>query len=324
MTELQIGLAAIGAVVVLGVLAYNRLQERRARRAAERAFGGPRPDALMGEGSGEPARTRAAPASAAAPPDPLLDYVVEIRAEGPAAAARLGERWAALERRHAPRALLARAHEGDGLWRAGLQLVSRQGTVSEAELIEFRAAAEDLAAAAGATAIAPEMRPALEAARALDALCAETDIQVVLHVVAPPEGAFTGTKLRAAAEASGLALEPDGRFALRNDDSLVLYTLAARDGTPFAAEAMRSAAPRALSLALEVPRAPETRRTFESMARLAQHLAALLGGTVVDDNDNLLDERALGAIAAQLEAVRARLEAAGITPGSPTALRLFS
>ena len=38
MSELQIGLLAIGALVVAGVLIYNRVQERRARQAAERTF----------------------------------------------------------------------------------------------------------------------------------------------------------------------------------------------------------------------------------------------------------------------------------------------
>jgi hypothetical protein len=44
----------------------------------------------------------------------------------------------------------------------------------------------------------------------------------------------------------------------------------------------------------------------------------------VDDNGSPLDERAVAAIAQQLDAVRARLEARGIPPGSPAALRLYS
>ena len=50
----------------------------------------------------------------------------------------------------------------------------------------------------------------------------------------------------------------------------------------------------------------------------------VLGGNIVDDNGLALDERALSGIASQLDAVRAKLEARGVTPGSPTALRLFS
>ena len=87
---------------------------------------------------------------------------------------------------------------------------------------------------------------------------------------------------------------------------------------------MKDAAPAALSLALDVARAPDTRRSFESMARLAHQLAAVLGGSIVDDNGNALDDRSVAAIAQQLDTVSANLQAHGIVPGSPTALRLFS
>jgi FtsZ-interacting cell division protein ZipA len=328
MSELQIGLLAIGGLVVVGVFAYNRVQERGAKRAAERAFGSQHADALLdapapGRESPEPARGthhRPEPARQGAEPDPAVDYIVEFSSAQPAAGAAVQEQWAAIERRHARRALIAASVDGQS-WRAGLQLVSRDGAIGEADLIEFRSAVETLAASIGATVTAPEMRAAVEAARALDDFCAEADIQVVVHVQGGP---FPGTKIRAAAEAGGLALEADGKFALRNDEQLLLYTLAARDGSPFAAATMKDAAPAALSLALDVARAPDTRRSFESMARLAHQLAAVLEGSIVDDNDNVLDDLAVTAIAQQLDTVRARLETQGIAPGSPTALRLFS
>ena len=333
MSELQIGLLGIGALVVAGVLAYNRIQERGARREAERAFRSGHADVLLDETATAraaadephhaPPAARAAPTApeaAAAGPDPAIDYIVEFASGQAAALASVLEQWTAIERRHAPRALLGTATDGKS-WRAGLQLVSRDGAIGEADLIEFRSAVETLAASVGATVSAPEMRAAVDAARALDDFCADTDIQVVVHVVGGP---FPGTKVRAAAEASGLALEDDGKFALRNDAKLLLYALGARDGAPFTAASMREAAPAALTLALEVGRTPETRRTFESMARLAHQLAAVLGGSIVDDNGNALDERAVAAIAQQLDAVRAQLEARGVAPGSPAALRLFS
>jgi FtsZ-interacting cell division protein ZipA len=199
--------------------------------------------------------------------------------------------------------------------------VSRDGAIGEADLIEFRSAVETLAASVNASVAAPEMRAAVEAARALDDLCAETDIQVVMHVQGGP---FSGAGIRAAAEAGGLRLEEDGRFALRNGEQLLLFTLGARDGTPFAAQTLPNVAPAALTLALDVGRTPDTRRSFESMARLAHHLSAELGGSIVDDNGNALDERAVAAIAQQLHGVCARLEAQGVAPGSPAARRLFS
>jgi FtsZ-interacting cell division protein ZipA len=87
---------------------------------------------------------------------------------------------------------------------------------------------------------------------------------------------------------------------------------------------LQDAAPIALTLALDVGRTPDTRRSFESMARLARQMSSALGGSMVDDNGNALDERAVAAIAQQLDAVCARLEAQGIAPGGPAALRLFS
>jgi FtsZ-interacting cell division protein ZipA len=338
MSELQIGLLAIGALVVVAVLIYNRVQEGRAKREAQRAFRSAHEDVLLDEGAAARGGTagaehpgenadeaprhpaRAAPPDGGGQPDPVIDYIIEFSAGQPVAQAALREQWATIERRHARRALLAGAEDGKS-WRAGLQLVSRDGAIGEADLIEFRSAVETLAASVGATVAAPEMRAAVEAARALDAFCAESDIQVVVHVTGGP---FPGTKIRAAAEAGGLALESDGRFAMRDDARRLLYTLGAQDGTAFSTATMRDATPHALSLSLDVTRAPDTRRSFESMARLAQQLAAVLGGHIVDDNGSALDERGMAAIAVQLEAVRARLEDRGVTPGSPVALRLFS
>jgi FtsZ-interacting cell division protein ZipA len=327
MSELQIGLLSIGVVVVAGVLAYNRIQERGARRVAERAFRSGHADVLL-EGSArqagaaqEPrAPARAALAAEAARPDPAIDYVIEFSSAQPAARALVQEQWGAIERRHAHRALLAASDDGKS-WRAGLQLVSRDGAIGEADLIEFRSAVETLAASVGATVSAPEMRAAVDSARALDGFCAEVDIQVVIHVQGGP---FPGTRIRAAAESAGMTLGADGRFGLYDDANRLIYTLAARDGAAFTPDGMREAAPEALSLALDVARVPDTRRSFESMTRLAHQLAAVLGGSIVDDNGNALDERAVAAIAAQLDAVSSRLDAQGLPPGGPAALRLFS
>jgi hypothetical protein len=65
MSDLQIGLLAVGAVVVAGVVAYNLAQERRARRSAEKAFGSAHADVLLEERASAPRaelRAGAAPA----------------------------------------------------------------------------------------------------------------------------------------------------------------------------------------------------------------------------------------------------------------------
>jgi hypothetical protein len=188
MSDLVLGLLVLGAVLFTGVLVYNRVQERRAAGA----FPPAQSDALLEEAvhRREPSLGKPAPAAPAAPDvriDERADYVIGL--ETAASREMVREGWAPIQQRFR-RALLAGPE--DGHWRAALQLVSRAGAVSEAELIEFRSAVETLGARLGASVAAPEMRAALDAARELDRVCADSDIQVALHVVAanlePPPG----------------------------------------------------------------------------------------------------------------------------------------
>jgi ZipA-like protein with FtsZ-binding domain len=304
MTDLQLGLLVIGALAVAGVLLYNRIQERATRRAAQRAFASGHADVLLGGGARrEPVLQPAArsdsgsDAPAGALPDSRIDYIVELGLQRPTGAAAVLEQWLPLERRFGTRALLA-ASDGRG-WRqlktadaapcvslrAALQLVSRSGVASDAELLEFRTEVESAGARLQAAVSAPEMREALEAAIALDRVCAEADIQVALHVL--------------------------GSFGEQD--------LAPFHGQPF----NLGRNDKGVTLTLDVPRTLDVARAYEAMARAAQHLAAG-GGRLVDDNGRPLDERALGAIGTQLEPARRMLAEQGIEPGGTLALRLFS
>jgi hypothetical protein len=300
MTDFQLGLLGIGAAAVVAVLIYNRTQERRQRREAQRAFASRHADALLDESTDQEkapkASARKGEMHAGDMPDARLDYVVDLDVSRGTLSATVLEHWRPLEQRFAHRALLA-ASDGMG-WRrvvagdvrsltslrAALQIVSRGGVLGDAELLEFRSGAETLAAALGAQVSAPGMREALDAARELDRLCADADIQVALHVTggSPHESLPEQESFHVEARADGV------------------------------------------SLTLDVPRSAEPARAFEAMARAAQQLAAASGGRVVDDNGKELDEHSLRAIGAELEAVRTRLAAAGIEPGSELALRLFS
>jgi hypothetical protein len=280
MTDLQLGLLIIGGVAVGAVLIYNRWQERGARREAERAFGSAHADVLVHERREptlEARRPQAAPAPGAAPAEGV-DYVIELTLPKPAA---VQEVWAPIEQRFARRVLLVIAPPRV---QAGLQMVSRAGVVSDAELIEFRSMVETMAAQLGAAVHAPEMREALEAARELDRICADTDIQVALHVVGigftPAD--FSGQAFRAEPRADGV------------------------------------------TLTLDVARTPEPARGYQAMAQAGRKLAQARGGRLVDDAGRELDERALATIGTQLDTVRQRLAGCGIEPGSALALRVFS
>ncbi len=358
MSEFQISLLAIGAVAVIAVFAYNKWQEYHAGRAADEAFKSRHPDVLIDEPV-PASHSPTAPAveeqriepvmqprtQAAAPhladddavsnvPDARVDYVIELSGDGTAVAASFFEGWSGIEHRFARRVILAGLVDGQwvsmkpgsasGKLEAALQMVSRSGVIGESELLEFRSAIETLAAGQHLAAKAPEMRDALDAARVLDGICAQADIQVAFHVVSDSGAFFAGTKVRAAAEAAGFVLDVRGRFALSDEDGLELFELTDRSGAKFTPATMKDAAPQALTLSMDVPRAPDTQRTFDAMVRFGRHLAQLLGGVLVDDNNQPLDERAVAAINAQLLVVRRNLEAQGIAPGSALALRLFT
>ena len=296
MTDLQTGLLVIGALAVAGVLVYNRLLERATRRKAEQAFGSKHSDVLMGtsmerkepalEAERKEPTLEAPPVATPVPassqtiakpsppaPDPRVDYVLEL--QGTSAGAVRPE-WAALQRRFTRRASLAEA--GGKKVQARLQMVSRNGVVSESELLEFRSQVETMAAVHGASVSAPPMREALEAAQAFDRACAELDVQIALHVLGPAE---TSVKK----EGFSLAPRTDG-----------------------------------VTLLLDVPRTPEPAKSYAAMVAAARRL----GGRMVDDNGNNVDERALAAIGVEIESLRARMTEIGVEPGSPLALRLFS
>jgi hypothetical protein len=148
-----------------------------------------------------------APSPNSGAPDPRVDYVIEVELPE-SAAGLLAEAWQPIVQRFGQRAVLFQPDRDR--CQAGLQLVSRAGVVPDPEVIEFRSAVENLAATLGGQATAPAMREALQAARELDAACAEADIQVALHVVGvAPRYDFRGQPFQAAARQDGVTLTLD-------------------------------------------------------------------------------------------------------------------
>lgn len=268
-------------VAVAAVAIYNRWHERSARREAQKAFAASHSDILL-DGRREPSLP-----ARPQPPRPSqtaekVDYVIELGLTRAVSPAELREGWSQIERRFSRRAFLEEQTPSHA--RAAMQLISREGVISDAELLEFRSMVETLGTRLGAVVRAPEMRAALDAARELDKTCADADIQVALHVV-------------------GIGAEP-APFA----------------GQPFQAAPREDG----VTLTIDVARTPEPVRTYDAMARAGRGLAQSRGGRIVDDEGRELDERALAAIGRSVEAVRQSLAGCGIEAGSPLALRVFS
>ena len=351
MSELQLGLLAIGATVVAGVFLYNKWQERRYGREVQASFDSRHPDVLMGLRGGaeqtrralfadrdDPALGLAAPTGAAEEsPESLseiLDFIVPIETpEGvpgaaipKAAAATLGRcskpvLWEGFDREHNTWEPLA-ADRSYSRMRAGMQLVDRHGAVDEGQLAAFGAAIEEAAASIGVLATAPDARSAATRTRELDSFCGEVDIRIAVHIQSDA-APFSGARLAALATSLGFRLDDAQDKFLRCDaDGRVLFALANSGGTRFDIGRLNSLALDAVTLELDVPRTP--RGAFDQFRDLARSFAQGLNSRIVDDNRQPLGTAAFDAIGARVQVVHASLEARGIVPGEALALRLFS
>lgn len=372
MSDLQISLLAIGALVVAGVFLYNQFQERRFRRRLGEAFGEKPEDVLLeGKDVALPVEERREPqldaellrapavqtphdarpalsASATTPRrgreapaevefDAMLDCTAEIQADHAIAEAVIGELMSKIAACGKP-ARAAGFNAEVGSWevidrgagarytrlKLGLQLVNRSGPVNSAQLAMFSDAVTGAADKAHAKASVPDAQSALQAARDLDAFCAAVDIAIGVNVVATGEGVFSGTKIRALAEAAGFKLEPDGVFHFRDEHRRTLFTLDNHEPAPFLPEQIKTLSTGGITLLLDVPRVADGLDVLEHMIDIARGLASALGGRLVDDNRVELTESGIARIGQQLSSIRGAMERNGIPAGSARAQRLFS
>ncbi|WP_242596825.1 cell division protein ZipA C-terminal FtsZ-binding domain-containing protein [Rhodocyclus gracilis] len=274
---------------------------------------------------------------------PLIDYVALIEAADPSPAAPLLRmarealarvrkpiRWLGCNEQTGEWDILRHSSPDETRERAGyrrlhigLQLVDRRGPVSDAELAIFQRAIQDIADELLAVAELPPAQPALTTAAGLDAFCADVDIQVGLNVVS--QGApFAGSKLRALAEAAGMALDGAGRFVRRDDDGNALFSLSNQEASPFVVDSIKTLSTHGVTFLLDVPRVANGDRVFAQMVEQARRFAATLHGALVDDNRRPLADGALEPIRRTIAQSQAAMSARGIPAGSPLAQRLFA
>lgn len=361
MSDLQLSLLVIGVVVIAGVYLYNWVQERGFQRRMQRAFGASHDDVLLKAGvdtvladgrvepqlvpqqpaRGETPRLGAIPAGSVAVPggefDPMLDFVAEIDADGPISDAVIGELMGKIASCGKP-VHVAGLEQHSGAWedivrgkggrytrlRLALQLVSRSGAVNPAQLAAFCDALRSCADKIPAPAVCPDTHVAMKNARDLDAFCADVDVAVGVNVVAPDDAKFPGTAIRAAAEAGGFKLEPDGVFHFRNEQRQTLFTLDNHEPAPFLPESIKGLATGGVTLLLDVPRVADGAAVLDRMLAIANELATTLGGRLVDDNRTPLSEAGIARIKNQVHSIHTAMAGRDIPAGSARARRLFS
>lgn len=347
MSELQIGLAVLGVVIVVGVIGLNKWQERKYRKAA-RGFESGHADVLLEPRAESPADTvaprriepsweDAAPLEDDAVPtapvmsrpaaaeageaalDARIDFIGELNLPMPMSASAMAGAVAALD--HARFVGCDGFNEAAGAWEApvdgneysrirlGLQLTDRSGPIKDSDLAAFQRSMQELAAAHGAQVSWVGASSPLTNAAELDSFCAEVDVQIGISLVAP--ASFAETKFRGVAEANGFAREDDGVFRRRDDQGREILSL-------------RQSSPSAVTLNLDVPRVPRDAAAFGLMAHCARTLSKGLDARIVDDNQRPLDEAMLTRIGQGIAGIHGRMDAAGLPAGGALALRLFA
>jgi hypothetical protein len=205
-----------------------------------------------------------------------------------------------------------------------LQMVDRSGPVSEVNLSKFSDMVKNFVTHMNAVADLPDIRHAHAQAVALDQFCAEVDVMVSINIISKDGGAFTGTKIRALAEASGLKLETGGAFSYRDESGVVLFSLNNFDSAPFLTDNMRTLTTHGVTFLLDVPRVKNGEKVFDQMMHLAGIFSTTLGGMLVDDNRISLTDSGIVKIKQHLGSMQDMMRARNILAGGEISLRLFA
>lgn len=352
MSELQIGLLAIGIVVVAGVYGYGFWQQRQYRNKFGGTFSEQRDDVLYRPRSAETDEQIAEEVAAledkevqqALADDEICgllgaetDYVVTITLNSPLGSDVLAPLWALrfdfgksvnacglnTLSGHWER-LIPESHPAYSAFKIALQLVDRSGPVTEVRLTTFHDVLRDVAGQVQADIVLPPVAEALAQAQELDDFCAGVDQMIGLNILPGGERLLFGSEIAKVAEQHGMQLQADGTFHLLDARGLTLSTLICMDGALFQHHTLNQMRVTGLTLLLDVPRMENPARCFDEMAVLARELAKDMRASLVDDHRVALGDAAIAQIREQVAEVESRMLAGKVVPGSAQALRLFA
>lgn len=348
MSNLQLGLAAIGAVVliVMGVQATwsSRKNQPRQPTPVEPKVG-PDTAPLPSEGI-EPELDAVAFDAAHFPlptPEkkPSMDALIDVLA--PIALESVVSGDAALAAMPATRRVGSKPFSVEGLnqtstqwevplagqrytqFQAGVQLANRSGPLNEIEYSEFVMKTQGFCDAVNGTPDFPEMREEVARARELDQFAGDHDAQLGFSLQARRAAWSPGYVQQNAARHGFIAGAIPGRMVVPASVAGLPPVLILNFDTQAAlADDPAQSAIRELSLSLDVPQVQRSEQAFKRMREMAVALAADMDGVVTDDNGVPLPLESLDQISAELEGLYDTLEQRDFAAGSALARRLFS
>lgn len=357
LSEFQMGLAALGVVVIAGVFVFNKWQERKYRKAA-RGFESGHEDVLLVErGAAAP------PVAAAVEPTGRVEPQWNMPVEEADPATGADEGTGPVVSRAAPAAgALAEATLDDRIdcifeLTFGAPLPGADAAALAADFDTQRHVGIDAFNAAANAWEAPLADADYERIRIGLQLTdrsgpvRESDLaafQGAVEHIAAARGATVGAlgpdkPLTQAAQLDsfcaavdvqiGISLVAEMTFAetkfrglaeangfAREDDGVFRR----RDDEGREILTLRQTGPATVTFALDVPRVPRQLGAFGMLAHCARSLAKGLDARIIDDNHNRLDEAALSRIQQDVGVIHGRMEAAGLPSGGALALRLFA
>jgi hypothetical protein len=356
MSDLQLALLVLAAVLLVALYGYGKWQERQALKRMDESLRGGLGDALLEPppvGAAPvrapaqrieprlsfPAEAPAAESQAPAPlalsglsshwnEDPMLDCVLELRCAHAVDGVTVFDAAVPLSRLELPLPVFLVA------WDARAQQwvqPDRFGFYSEllvaVQMASRRHALDDIEASRFIAAV-QQLALALDAdfdppeVGRIVALAQDLDrlcaqFDVQIGLTLEAQnGAWDAQALRGAAEHAGLVKVGDAHWQRFADGEAQAVPLFAMSCEALPADR--------IALELDVPLVPPAAAPLHALFAAAEQLAGRLGARIVDDNGRAIHPGSMPAVAEQLERLYAEMRAAGIEPGSARAQRLYA
>ena len=220
---------------------------------------------------------------------------------------------------------LPAANQRYSAFQCGVQLANRLGALNQIEYSEFVMKTQGFADAIGGEPEFPEMGDEVARARELDQFANAHDAQLSFTLRASGTAWSPGYVAQNAARIGFVPGAIPGRMVLPATERGGAPILGLAFDTQAAmAEDPEQTALREVTLSLDVPQVARAEQPFVRMRESAAALASSMGGVVMDDNGNLIAPEAMDVIGSELEQLYDTLDERDLSAGSVLARRLFS
>jgi hypothetical protein len=210
-------------------------------------------------------------------------------------------------------------------FQAGVQLANRVGALNNIEFSEFVIKTQAFADAVGGTSSFSDMLEEVARARELDHFANVHDAQLSFMLCARTSAWSPGYIHQHAARLGFVAGSMPGRMvlpaAVHGLPALLSLTF---DTHAALAEDPALSAIRSFTLSLDVPQIAREEQPYARLREAAQQLATQMDGVVTDGESQVLSEVALDQIGQDLQQLYDALDARELSAGSSQARRLFS